>query len=84
DPTLTRQQLRAMVAVLKESGVTKITGNLLIHTSAFSSHDKAPGWVWNDMTQCFSAPPSAAIVDKNCFSVLLQSRQKEGDIDTIR
>ena len=84
DPTLTRQQLRAMVAVLKQSGVTKITGNLLIDTSAFSSHDKAPGWVWNDMTQCFSAPPSAAIVDKNCFSVLLQSGQKEGDIATIR
>ena len=45
DPTLTRQQLRAMVAVLKQSGVTKVHGDLLIDTSAFSSHDKAPGWV---------------------------------------
>lgn len=84
DPTLTRQQLRGMVAVLKQAGVTKVHGDLLIDTSAFSSHDKAPGWVWNDMTQCFSAPPSAAIVDKNCFSVLLQSGSKEGDIATIR
>lgn len=84
DPTLTRQQLRAMVAVLKQAGVTQINGDLLIDTSTFSSHDKAPGWVWNDMTQCFSAPPSAAIVDKNCFSVLLQSGNKEGDIATIR
>ncbi|MCH4256889.1 MAG: serine-type D-Ala-D-Ala carboxypeptidase [Proteus vulgaris] len=84
DPTLTRQQLRGMVAVLKQSGITKVHGDLLIDTSAFSSHDKAPGWVWNDMTQCFSAPPSAAIVDKNCFSVLLQSGNKDGDIATIR
>ena len=84
DPTLTRQQLRGMVAVLKQSGVTKVHGNLLIDTSAFSSHDQAPGWVWNDMTQCFSAPPGAAIVDKNCFSVLLQSGAKDGDIATVR
>ena len=84
DPTLTRQQLRAMVTVLKQSGVTEIRGDLLIDTSVFASHDKAPGWVWNDMTQCFSAPPSAAIIDKNCFSVLLQSGQNEGDIATVR
>lgn len=25
------------------------------------------------MTQCFSAPPAAAIVDRNCFSVSLYS-----------
>lgn len=27
------------------------------------------------MTQCFSAPPAAAIVDRNCFSVSLYSAQ---------
>ncbi|MGC6745570.1 D-alanyl-D-alanine carboxypeptidase [Escherichia coli] len=26
---------------------------MLIDTSIFASHDKAPGWPWNDMTQCF-------------------------------
>jgi D-alanyl-D-alanine carboxypeptidase len=36
--------------------VQKIEGNVLIDTSIFASHDKAPGWPWNDMTQCFSAP----------------------------
>ncbi|XPE60567.1 hypothetical protein ACNKHT_20835 [Shigella flexneri] len=28
------------------------------------------------MTQCFSAPPAAAIVDRNCFSVSLYSAPK--------
>jgi D-alanyl-D-alanine carboxypeptidase/D-alanyl-D-alanine-endopeptidase (penicillin-binding protein 4) len=51
--------------------VQRIEGNVLIDTSIFASHDKAPGWPWNDMTQCFSAPPAAAIVDRNCFSVAL-------------
>ncbi len=64
DPTLGRQDLRNMVAALKKQGITHIKGNLVIDTSVFASHDAAPGWPWNDMTQCFSAPPAAAIVDK--------------------
>ena len=57
DPTLKRQDIRNMVATLKKSGVTQIAGNVLIDTSIFASHDKAPGWPWNDMTQCFAHRP---------------------------
>ena len=84
DPTLKRQDIRNMVAVLKKSGVQQIQGNVLIDTSIFASHDKAPGWPWNDMTQCFSAPPAAAIVDRNCFSVSLYSAPKADDLAFIR
>ncbi|AHJ76425.1 serine-type D-Ala-D-Ala carboxypeptidase [Kosakonia sacchari] len=84
DPTLKRQDIRNMVAALKKSGVQKIEGNVLVDTSIFASHDKAPGWPWNDMTQCFSAPPAAAIVDRNCFSISLYSAQKPGDLAYIR
>ncbi len=84
DPTLTRQDLRNMVAVLKKQGVQHIKGNLVIDTSVFASHDKAPGWPWNDLTQCFSAPPGAAIVDRNCFSVSLYSAAKPDDNAFIR
>ncbi|STS94450.1 D-alanyl-D-alanine carboxypeptidase [Klebsiella pneumoniae] len=55
DPTLKRQDIRNMVATLKKAGVQRIEGNVLIDTSVFASHDKAPGWPWNDLTQCFSA-----------------------------
>ncbi|TNL12006.1 serine-type D-Ala-D-Ala carboxypeptidase [Kosakonia cowanii] len=84
DPTLKRQDIRNMVATLKKSGVQKIDGNVLIDTSIFTSHDKAPGWPWNDMTQCFSAPPAAAIIDRNCFSISLYSAQNAGDLAYIR
>lgn len=84
DPTLKRQNIRNMVANLKKSGIEKIEGNVLIDTSVFASHDKAPGWPWNDLTQCFSAPPAAAIVDRNCFSISLYSAQKAGDLAYIR
>ncbi|AOM41532.1 serine-type D-Ala-D-Ala carboxypeptidase [Xenorhabdus hominickii] len=84
DPMLTRTQLRNMVDKLKQLGINQIDGDLIIDISIFASHDKAPGWVWNDMTQCFSAPPSAAIVDKNCFSVLLNSSEHPGDLAFVR
>ena len=84
DPTLTRQDLRNMVTALRKQGVEHIDGNLVIDTSVFASHDKAPGWPWNDMTQCFSAPPGAAIVDRNCFSVSLYSAPNPGDKAFIR
>ncbi|MDU6079535.1 MAG: serine-type D-Ala-D-Ala carboxypeptidase [Pantoea sp.] len=84
DPTLGRQDLRNMVAALKKQGVTHIKGNLVIDTSVFASHDMAPGWPWNDLTQCFSAPPGAAIVDKNCFSVSLYSASTPGETAFVR
>ncbi len=84
DPTLKRQNIRNMVTELKKSGVQQIKGNILIDTSAFASHDKAPGWPWNDMTQCFSAPPSAAIIDRNCFSVSLYSAQQQNEPAFVR
>ncbi|WP_312318453.1 serine-type D-Ala-D-Ala carboxypeptidase [Atlantibacter hermannii] len=84
DPTFKRQDLRNLVTALKKTGIQEIKGNVLIDTSVFASHDKAPGWPWNDMTQCFSAPPSAAIVDRNCFSVSLYSAPKPGDMAFIR
>ncbi|PHM50833.1 penicillin-binding protein 3 [Xenorhabdus miraniensis] len=84
DPMLTRSQLRNMVETLKQSGIKQINGDLIIDVSIFASHDKAPGWVWNDMTQCFSSPPSAAIVDKNCFSVSLYSSEQPGGLAFVR
>ena len=84
DPTFKRQNIRNMVAALKKQGVKEISGDVVIDTSVFASHDKAPGWPWNDITQCFSAPPAAAIVDRNCFSVSLYSATKPDENAFIR
>jgi D-alanyl-D-alanine carboxypeptidase/D-alanyl-D-alanine-endopeptidase (penicillin-binding protein 4) len=84
DPTLKRQQIHNMVSALKKQGINEITGDLVVDISVFSSHDKAPGWPWNDTTECFSAPPSAAIIDRNCFSVSLYSAAKANDNASIR
>lgn len=78
DPTLTRQDIRNMVTTLKLQGLKTISGNLIIDTSSYASHDMAPGLPWNDLTQCFSTPAAAAIIDRNCFSVALYSAKTSG------
>ena len=71
DPTLTRDRLKSMIATLGQKGIEKISGNVILDTSIFTSHDKASGWSWNNLTACYSAPPSAAIIDDNCFNAII-------------
>lgn len=77
DPTFSRSQLTYMIEQLKQQGIKKITGNLIIDTSVFSSHDKASGWSWNNLAHCYNAAPSAAILDRNCFNVSIKSADKQ-------
>ncbi|MGL5369845.1 MAG: D-alanyl-D-alanine carboxypeptidase/D-alanyl-D-alanine endopeptidase, partial [Plesiomonas shigelloides] len=46
DPRLTRDQIRLMANRLAQQNIKQVMGNLVIDTSVFGSHDKAPGWSW--------------------------------------
>lgn len=78
DPELTSGQLLQLISKLKQKGINKISGNLLLDTTVFASHDKAAGWIWNDLTMCFNAPPAAVNIDSNCFYVNLNADQAVG------
>jgi len=67
DPTFNRARLRNMITALRQKGIEKISGNVILDTSIFASHDKAEGWSWNNLTACYNAPASAATIDDNCF-----------------
>lgn len=84
DPTLRRTHLRTMLTALYRQGLRRIEGNLVIDTSVFAGSDMAPGWPWNDINHCFSTPPGAAVVDKNCFSSSLYSAANIGERAFIR
>lgn len=79
DPDLTSGQLYQLLAQVKQQGVSKIKGNLILDTSVFASHDRGIGWIWNDLTMCFNSPPAAANIDSNCFSVNLDANQSVGE-----
>lgn len=80
DPTLSSGQLYQLLAKLKQQGVDNIKGNIVLDTSIFNSHDRGLGWIWNDLTMCFNAPPSAASIDGNCFSVELNAAGDLGEL----
>jgi serine-type D-Ala-D-Ala carboxypeptidase/endopeptidase (penicillin-binding protein 4) len=67
DPTFSRSRLTNMITDLRRKGIEKISGNVILDTSIFASHDKAEGWSWNNLTTCYNAPASAATIDDNCF-----------------
>lgn len=79
DPSLTRKQLQNMVGQLKAKGIKRINGDLLVDTSVFSSHDRPLGWSWDNITHCYAAPPSAAVIDQNCFTISVETTAKSGD-----
>ncbi|TCP93507.1 D-alanyl-D-alanine carboxypeptidase/D-alanyl-D-alanine-endopeptidase (penicillin-binding protein 4) [Cricetibacter osteomyelitidis] len=80
DPDLTSGQLYNLLAQLKKQGITNIKGNLILDTSIFTSHDRASGWIWNDLTMCFNSPPAAVNIDNNCFYVDLDATQSPGEL----
>lgn len=83
DPTLTSGQLNQLISKLKQAGVERIQGDLILDTTVFTSHDKASGWVWNDLNICFSAPPAAVNIDHNCFYVNLDANKPAGSLISV-
>ncbi|MGC7559166.1 serine-type D-Ala-D-Ala carboxypeptidase [Pasteurella sp. PK-2025] len=79
DPDLTSGQLSHLLAQLKQQKITKISGDLILDTAVFSGHDRGLGWIWNDLTMCFNAPPAAVNIDNNCFYVDLDANQNIGE-----
>ncbi|MFU2055349.1 serine-type D-Ala-D-Ala carboxypeptidase [Gallibacterium anatis] len=83
DPDLTSGQLYSLLATLKKQGVRQIDGDLILDTSIFASHDRGLGWIWNDLTMCFNAPPAAVNIDGNCFSVNIDASGSVGSLVRI-
>lgn len=83
DPTLTSGQLRELIYQLQKQGIQKIEGDLILDTVVFTSHDKAAGWIWNDLPMCFNAQPAAVNIDNNCFYVNLDANQPVGQLAKI-
>lgn len=79
DPDLSSGQLYNLLAQLKQQNIQQISGDLILDTSIFASHDRGSGWIWNDLTMCFNSPPAAANIDNNCFYVDLDANQAIGD-----
>jgi serine-type D-Ala-D-Ala carboxypeptidase/endopeptidase (penicillin-binding protein 4) len=78
DPTLTRQDLAELIAVLSNQGVQRITGNIYIDDTVFTQSNFGPGWMWDERNLCYAAPSSAIAIDHNCFPLTIAAAKGNG------
>lgn len=71
DPSLTRAQLKKLLSTLAQHGVQRIRGHFYIDISRFDHRFYGPGWMWDEVDDCYAAPVSAGIIDHNCFRLWL-------------
>ncbi|WP_434440535.1 D-alanyl-D-alanine carboxypeptidase/D-alanyl-D-alanine endopeptidase [Lentzea sp. E54] len=59
DPTMSGSRYAALATTLKNSGVTKVSGSLVIDDTAFDAQPYGSGWAWDDEPYSYSAETSA-------------------------
>ncbi|MFD9699685.1 D-alanyl-D-alanine carboxypeptidase/D-alanyl-D-alanine-endopeptidase [Lentzea sp. NPDC059081] len=59
DPTMSRSRYAALATTLKNSGVTKISGSLVLDGTAFDAQPYGSGWAWDDEPFSYNAETSA-------------------------
>ncbi len=67
---------------LKDKGVKKITGQLVVDISCFEE-DIPANWVWGDMGNYFGAAPSGLSYTDNKFYIVYKPAAKNGDSMSI-
>lgn len=84
DPELRISNLSRLIKELAEKeGIKRIQGDVIIDESAYGGQDFGPGWMWDDMRHCFSAPISANILNQNCAGIRVAPGKKVGAPVTI-
>ena len=73
DPTLTTNDLKAMIKQVAQDGIQTIQGDIWLNGSAFNGYERAIGWPWDILGVCYSAPPSAINLDENCVQASIST-----------
>ncbi|MGF1757850.1 serine-type D-Ala-D-Ala carboxypeptidase [Photobacterium sagamiensis] len=83
DPTFSRQQLAMLLTQLKKHQQSPIRGNIILNGSVFSGYERAPGWPWDILGVCYSAPSSSISLEHNCVQGALYSNKEEGQLTRV-
>ena len=75
DPTLTSQDLKQLLTLARQQGITTIKGDLWLDNSAFNGYERAVGWPWDITGVCYSAPSSAITLDENCVQASIYANK---------
>ncbi|MGF1732845.1 serine-type D-Ala-D-Ala carboxypeptidase [Photobacterium kasasachensis] len=83
DPTLSRPQLAALLAQLKKAKINTVKGNIVLNGAVFNGYERAPGWPWDILGVCYSAPASSISLEHNCVQGALYSNKALGQTTRV-
>ncbi|MEJ2765485.1 serine-type D-Ala-D-Ala carboxypeptidase [Photobacterium sp. MCCC 1A19761] len=83
DPLLSRTQLADLLRQLKQHQLTRIEGDILLNGAVFDGYEQAPGWPWDILGVCYSAPSSSISLEHNCVQGALYSNQTPGELTRV-
>jgi D-alanyl-D-alanine carboxypeptidase/D-alanyl-D-alanine-endopeptidase (penicillin-binding protein 4) len=82
DPTFKHTDIDFLFNQLKEKGLNKINGDIIIDSTYFDDVLYGSGWMWDDMDSCDSSPISSIVVDNNCINAKILVNNDKISIET--
>lgn len=71
DPSMTVEKLKQLVSQIRQSGVQRIAGNLVMDNTAFLPPWQGPGWSQDDLNWYFAAPITSIIINQNAITAAI-------------
>jgi len=76
DPYLTLEDLKDMLASLRDQHIKRVQGNIVIDDTLIDRSTWPPGRIIDDKIFCYAAPVTATIINRNCFSLSVKPNQR--------
>ncbi len=73
DPTLTTENIESLLEQVKTAGITNIKGNIILVGVDYDYQNYGPGWMWDELDDCYAAPVSNFILNKNCITANIRN-----------
>jgi len=78
DPSLDVEGLEEIVHAMKENGIDRIKGDLVLDLSAFDDIAQGPGWMWDDIDTYGFSPLSSINLEHNCLQFTVKPGNDSG------
>lgn len=78
DPSFSRDDLKTLMASLKEWNITSIQGNVFIDSSLANVSPYPPGWLTADLNYSYGAPIAPLMLDANRLTITVNPGAQAG------
>lgn len=76
--------LKKWAFAVKNKGITKIDGDLIVDVSCVTPDAIAPNWLWSDIGNYYGSGFYGVNIRENHYGIIFKSGSKEGDSTIIR